>query len=136
MFTIRRTQSILGVALVALVATTAAVAGQQQPERKVPTADITGTWTAAFDTGIGPASYTYTFVLKRHVLTGKATGGFGESPLTEGEVDGANVFFVEMMDSAIRVEYSGTISSADEIVFSRKVGEFGVEDLVARREKK
>ena len=34
--------------------------------------DITGTWTASFDTQIGKQDYTYEFVVKDSVLTGEA----------------------------------------------------------------
>ena len=43
--------------------------------------------------------------------------------------------FVELIDGNIRVEYTGRIVSADEIAFSRKVGDFGTEELTARRTK-
>ena len=99
-------------------------------------ADISGTWTAKFDAPIGEQNYTYEFAVKGSVLTGKATCAMGESAITEGKVDGDMVSFVEMLDGQIRVEYTGKIVSADEIQFSRKVGDFGVEDLVARRAKK
>ena len=36
-----------------------------------PKADITGQWTASFDTQIGVQTYTYEFVLKGNALTGK-----------------------------------------------------------------
>lgn len=97
--------------------------------------DITGTWTSTFDAPIGLQNYTYEFVVKEAVLTGKATCAMGESPITEGKVDGDKVTFVEMLDGQIRVEYTGKIASADEIQFSRRVGDFGVEELVARRSK-
>jgi hypothetical protein len=98
-------------------------------------ADISGTWTAKFNAPIGEQNYTYEFVVKGSELTGTATCEIGASPITEGKVDGDKVTFVEMLDGQIRVEYSGKIVSADEIQFSRKVGDFGVEDLVARRVK-
>ena len=52
-------------------------------------------------------------------------------------IDSANdgVSSVEMMDGTIRVEYSGKIVSADEIAFTRQVGDFATEELVARRVK-
>ena len=97
--------------------------------------DISGTWTSTFDAPIGQQNYTYVFVVKGSELTGKATCAMGESPITEGKVDGDKVTFVEMLDGQIRVEYTGKIATADEIQFSRKVGDFGVEELVARRVK-
>ena len=98
--------------------------------------DITGRWTASFDTPIGQMNYTYDFVVKDGRLTGKIQSSmFGESEVLEGKVDGDKVTFVEMLDANIRVEYAGKIASADEIAFTRKVGDFGTEELTARRAK-
>jgi len=129
------TRAVHILAAVVCVLTFGAAAGAQEaaPAPKPPAADISGTFTAAFETGIGPAEYTYTFVLEGNTLTGTAVGTFGTSPITEGVVDGEAVFFVEMLDGQIRTEYTGKIVSADEIQFVRSVGEFAVEELVARR---
>ena len=100
--------------------------------------DITGTWTASFDTQIGKQDYTYEFVVKDSVLTGKAKSNLGEGPLTEGKVDKDTVTFVEMLKfqgNDIRIEYTGKIVSADEITFTRKVADFATEELVAKRSK-
>lgn len=98
--------------------------------------DITGKWTASFDTPIGQMNYTYDFVVKDGRLTGKIHSSmFGESEVLEGSVNGEKVTFVEMLDGNIRVDYTGRIVSADEIAFARKVGDFGTEELTARRVK-
>jgi len=71
-------------------------------------ADITGTWSATFETPIGSMSYTYEFVVKDGKLTGKIQSSmFGDAEVTEGKVDGDKVTFVEMMDGSIRLEYTG-----------------------------
>jgi hypothetical protein len=81
-------------------------------------------------------NYTYDFVLKDGRLTGKIhSSTFGDADVLEGKVDGDKVTFVELMDGSIRVEYTGRIVSVDEIAFSRKVGDFGTEELTARRTK-
>lgn len=99
-------------------------------------ADITGKWAASFDTPIGQMNYTYDFVAKDGKLTGKIHSSmFGESEVLEGKIDGEKVTFVEMLDGNIRVEYAGKIVSADEIAFTRKVGDFGTEELTAKRVK-
>jgi hypothetical protein len=98
--------------------------------------DISGTWTASFDTQIGVQNYTYEFAVKDGVLTGTAKSEMGESKLADGKVDGDNVSFVENVSfqgNDIRIDYKGTISSADEIKFTRQVGEFATEQLVAKR---
>ncbi len=101
-------------------------------------ADITGTWTASFDTQIGKQSYTYEFVVKGNQLTGKAKSANGESAIAEGKVDNDTVTFVENLKFQgmdIRVVYTGKIVSADEIKFSRNVADFATEELVAKRSK-
>src|SRR4051812_45728640 len=101
-------------------------------------ADITGTWTASFDTQIGKQNYTYDFVVKDSALTGKAKSDNGESALTDGKVDGDKVTFVETLNFQgmdIRIVYTGTVTSADEIKFTRQVADFATEELVATRVK-
>jgi hypothetical protein len=101
-------------------------------------ADIAGKWTASFDTQIGQQNYTYTFKVDGAALTGTAESSqFGKVEITEGAVKGDEISFVENMSfegNAVRVEYKGRISG-DEIKFTRKVGDFATEDLVAKRAK-
>ena len=101
-------------------------------------ADITGTWTSSFDTQIGKQNYTYELVAKGAALTGKIKSDNGASDVLEGKVDGDKVSFVELLkfqDMDIRITYSGTVVSADEIKFTRQVGEFATEELVSKRVK-
>jgi len=106
--------------------------------RAAMAADITGKWTASFDTQIGQQNYTYEFVVKDGVLTGKAKSENGESALQNGKVEGDTVTFVENLNFQgmdIRIEYTGKITSADEIKFTRQVADFATEQLVAKRAK-
>ena len=51
-------------------------------------------------------------------------------------MEGDKVSFVEMLnfqDNEIRITYTGKISG-NEIKFTRKVGDFATEDIVAKRE--
>jgi len=101
-------------------------------------ADITGKWTAAFDTQIGKQEYTYEFVQKDTALTGKMKSNLGSGEVLEGKVEGDKVSFVEMLkfqDMEIRITYTGTMTSADEIKFTRNVADFATEELVAKRVK-
>ena len=101
-------------------------------------ADITGKWTASFDTQIGKQEYVYDFVVKDTTLTGKVKSNLGSGDVIEGKVDGDKVSFVEMLkfqDMDIRITYTGTIVSADEIKFTRNVADFATEELVAKRVK-
>ena len=106
--------------------------------RSAMAADITGKWTASFDTQIGVQNYTYEFVVKDGVLTGKAKSENGESALQNGKVEGDTVTFVENLQFQgmdIRIEHKGKITSADEIKFIRQVADFATEQLVAQRAK-
>ncbi len=101
-------------------------------------ADITGKWTASFDTQIGKQNYTYDFVVKDSKLTGKMKSDMGESDVLEGKVEGDKVSFAELLNfqgMEIRITYTGTVVSADEIKFTRNVADFATEELVAKRVK-
>jgi len=100
-------------------------------------ADITGKWTASFETQVGVQNYTYEFKLAGDKLTGTTKSQFGQSEITEGTVKGDDVSFVENLkfqDQMLRITYKGKISG-DEIKFTRQVGDVASEDLVARRAK-
>jgi hypothetical protein len=100
-------------------------------------ADVTGKWTAQFDTPIGVQNYTYELRADGEKLTGKATGPQGAVEITEGKVSGDEIFFVEntkFEDMQLRIEYRGKVAG-DEFKFARKVGDFGGEEFVAKRAK-
>jgi hypothetical protein len=100
--------------------------------------DISGTWKASFDTPIGQQNYTYVFKVQGTALTGTAKSEIAETELKDGKVDGETVTFVENLNFQgmdLRIEYTGKIVSADEIRFTRKVGDFATEELVAKRAK-
>jgi hypothetical protein len=104
-------------------------------------ADVTGTWTAEFDTQIGVQKYVFTFKVDGEKLTGQAAAErMGEKStvtLTAGTVKGDQIAFTEPLNfqgQDVPITYTGTIAG-DEIKFTRKVGDFATEDLVARRKK-
>jgi hypothetical protein len=102
------------------------------------TPDISGTFTTSFDSQVGVQSYTFTFAAKDGTLSGKAKSGAGDNAIQDGKVSGDKVVFVENMDYqgiALRIVYSGTIVSADEIKFTRDVGGQGGESFTAKRSK-
>ena len=120
---------MLALALVAGLAATAAAA------------DVTGTWTAEFDTQIGVQKYVFTFKVQGETLTGEAAAErMGEKStvsLQAGTVKGDQIAFTEPLDfqgQTIAITYAGTIAG-DEIKFVRKVGDFATEELVAKRKK-
>ena len=116
------------VALTLLIAVGRAAAG-----------DISGTWKASFDTQIGQQNYTYTFAVKGAALTGTAESEMGgKTEIVDGKIDGEKISFVEIFKfdgMEIRITYTGQASSADEIKFTRQVGEFATEEVVAKRVK-
>jgi len=104
-------------------------------------ADVAGTWTAEFDTQVGIQKYVFTFKVDGEKLTGEAAAErMGEKatvPLTDGTVKGDQIAFTEALDfqgQKVPITYTGTIAG-DEIKFTRKVGDFATEQLVAKRKK-
>jgi hypothetical protein len=101
-------------------------------------ADISGTWTTSFDSQVGTQTYTYTFVVKGSEVTGTFKSANGEGAITEGKLEGDKLTFVENMDyqgQALRIAYTGTVASSDEIKFSRDVAGQGGESFTAKRVK-
>ena len=105
-------------------------------------ADLNGSWKADFDTQIGKQHYVYELKTEGEKVTGKATGDVnGENKhtveLKDGKLTGDTVTFVEsftFQGNDITISYSGHLAG-DEIKFTRKVGDFATEEMVARREK-
>jgi hypothetical protein len=100
--------------------------------------NISGSWSASFDTQVGKQEYTYTFVVKGSQLTGRAKSANGDTEITEGKVDGSNVSFVENLNyqgMPLRIVYTGTVTSPTSIDFTRDVGGQATEKLTAKRAK-
>jgi hypothetical protein len=105
-------------------------------------ADITGKWTAAFDSQVGPQKYVFEFKVEGTKLTGMAISKIGDAaeaktPITEGTINGDAIAFVENLDyqgMQLKIAYKGKISG-DEISLSRMVGEQEGEKFVAKRAK-
>ena len=99
--------------------------------------DITGTWTATFNTQVGEQRYTYTFKVDGEKLTGHAKSNLGEGDISDGVVKGDDVSFVEHLNyqgQELAITYKGKING-DEIKFTRDVAGQGNEELVAKRVK-
>ena len=99
-------------------------------------ADISGTWTASFETQLGVQNYTYTFKVAGSKLTGTAKSNLAEGTV-DGTVNGGDVTFVENLNyegMPLQIQYKGKISG-DEIKFTRVVVEGITEELVAKRAK-
>ncbi len=100
--------------------------------------NISGTWTASFDTQVGKQEYTYTLVAKGSQLTGHAKSANGDTEITEGKIDGNKVSFVENLSyqgMPLRIVYTGTVTSPEEIDLTRDVGGQATEKLTAKRMK-
>jgi hypothetical protein len=100
-------------------------------------ADITGTWTAAFDTQIGVQNYTYTFKVEGNKLTGHVKSQYSDSDIQEGTINGDDITFVENLNfdgMPLRIVYKGKVSG-DEIKLTRDVAGIATEEAVAKRAK-
>ena len=83
----------------------------------------------------------FTFKVDGEKLTGEAAAErMGEKStvtLTGGTVKGDQIAFTEPLNfqgQEVPITYTGTIAG-DEIKFTRKVGDFATEELVAKRKK-
>jgi hypothetical protein len=100
-------------------------------------ADITGNWSATFDTQVGSQEYVYTFKQDGAKLTGVAKSKFAEAEteITEGKVEGDNVSFIENLNyqgMPLRIVYKGMVKG-DTIEFTRTVLEGTDEKAVAKK---
>jgi hypothetical protein len=101
--------------------------------------DVSGKWSAEFDTVVGVQKYTFDLKVDGDKLSGTAhferMGQQGDAELKDGTVKGDEVSFVEMLDmqgDMVPITYKGTLAG-DEIRFSRQVGDFGNEQFTAKR---
>lgn len=103
-------------------------------------ADLAGQWKAVFDTQPGKQTYLYDLKTDGDKVTGKATGDINGNnkrtvEIRDGKLVGDTVTFVEKFDfqgNELTITYSGKWVG-DEIRFTRKVGDFATEELVATR---
>jgi hypothetical protein len=102
-------------------------------------ADLPGRWSAEFDSPIGVQKYVYEFKKSGDALAGEATYehsmGKGTVPLKNLKVEGEKVSFEEPLTidgNTITITYSGTLAG-DELKLTRVVGDFGTEQLTAKR---
>jgi len=101
-------------------------------------ADVSGTWTASFDTQVGKQEYTYTLKAEGAGLTGTAKSNLiGDSTLSDGKIDGNKISFVEKgnyQGMPLQFNYTGEVVG-DEIHFKRELMGFPAEEFVAKRSK-
>jgi hypothetical protein len=101
-------------------------------------ADVSGTWTASFDTQVGKQEYTYILKVDGAALTGTLKGNLiSDSTLSDGKVDGNKISFVEKgtyQGMPLQFNYTGELAG-DEIRFKRELMGFPAEEFVAKRSK-
>jgi hypothetical protein len=98
-------------------------------------ADISGSWTASFDTQIGVQNYTYQFTVDGETVTGLATSASGEVEIQSGRLSGNTLTFTELMTfqgMELLISYTGEVMG-NEIHFTRDVAGLANESLVATR---
>jgi hypothetical protein len=103
-------------------------------------ADVSGTWTASFETQVGTQSYTYVLQVQGGTLTGTAKSNLvGDSTLSDGKVEDNKISFVEhgtYQDMPLTFNYTGELVG-DELHFKRQLvgfgGDFPPEEFVAKR---
>lgn len=108
----------------------------------VHAAELSGTWSAVFETQPGKQTYLYELKSDGGTVTGRATGDINGGnrrtvDIQDGRLDGDVVTFVERIQfqgNEIRIQYTGKVAG-DEIRFTRRVGDFATEEMVARRQK-
>lgn len=101
-------------------------------------ADVSGTWTASFDTQVGKQTYTYMLKVEGAALSGTAKSNLiGDSTLSDGKVDGNKISFVEKgtyQGMPLQFNYTGELVG-EEIHFKRELMGFPAEEFVATRSK-
>jgi len=102
-------------------------------------AELAGRWTAEFESPIGVQKYVYVFKKDGGTLAGEATYdhsmGKGTVALKNVKVEGDSVSFEEPLTidgNTITIRYTGTLSDT-ELKLTRVVGDFGTEQLTAKR---
>lgn len=102
-------------------------------------ADVAGQWRAEFESPRGQQKYVFTFQTEGEKLTGKAAVEMGErkrdAEFTEVKLTGETLSFVENLSiqgNDVRIRYTGKVG-ANEIAFTREVGDFGATEFKATR---
>jgi hypothetical protein len=86
-------------------------------------ADVTGKWTAQVPGRQGTSEVTFNFKADGASLTGTMTSQFGESPISEGKINGDEISFAIVRTgpdgSERKILYKGKVTG-DEIKFTRE----------------
>jgi hypothetical protein len=101
--------------------------------------DVTGKWTSEFESQVGHLKYIFQLKGDGDKFTGTSHRESAQSKhdqeINDGKIDGDKISFSETLhiqDQDFKIEYQGTIDG-DEMKLTRKVGDFGSIDIVAKR---
>jgi hypothetical protein len=101
-------------------------------------ADVAGKWVGEFDTQVGHQKYTFNFQTADGKLQATADAesdqGNRQVKFVDVKQTGDTLTFAEMrqiQDNEVRIDYTGKVA-ANEIKFTRKVGDFGSTDFTAK----
>jgi len=100
-------------------------------------ADLNGKWTGDVTTPMGAQTLTFDFHVDGATLTGKITSPRGESDITEGKIDGANITFTQVLNfngNEFKIAYVGKLDG-DTIKFTRTAGDRPPSEFVVTRAK-
>lgn len=101
-------------------------------------ADFNGKWTGDVQGRMGTQTLTFDFHVNGTTLTGTITTPRGDTPISNGKVDGDNVSFDQVIDfngNSFTISYKGT-ADGDSIKFTRQFGSAGdrpPQEFVAKR---
>ena len=79
-------------------------------------ADVAGTWKASVETPNGNFESTYTFKVDAGKMTGTVASQMGEAQISEGKVDGDKLSFAvtrEMNGQSFKITYEGVVSGSE-----------------------
>ncbi len=103
-------------------------------------ADVNGKWVASIPGRDGtPRETTFTFKVEDGKLTGTVSGRQGDTPISDGKIDGDNISFNRTLNAqgnSIKINYKGKVSG-DEIKFTvtRDGGDQPPQEFTAKRAK-
>ncbi len=90
----------------------------------VSAADVSGTWKATVETPNGAMETTFVFKVEAGKITGTASmGQMGDSPISEGKVDGDTVSFAVVRQGPngdFRINYTGK-ATGDEMQLTASI---------------
>jgi hypothetical protein len=98
-------------------------------------ADFNGKWSGDVTTPRGTQTLAFDFHVDGATLTGKVTSPRGDLDISNGKVDGDNISFDTVMNfngNEMKITYTGK-ADGETIKFTRKMGDFGSSDFVAKK---